>query len=64
LIVPSKNIDLLVLNRAYDRTLAFDPGHIESSLLPSSIGTTILTGHRDTHFRFLKESTREDELVI
>ena len=64
LTVPSKNIDLLVLNSAYDRTLAFGPGHVESSVLPSSVGTTILTGHRDTHFRFLKELTREDELVI
>ena len=33
-------------------------------MLPDSLGTTILTGHRDTHFRFLKELTREDELVI
>ncbi len=64
LTVPSKNIDLLVLNGAYDRTLAFGPGHVESSVLPSSVGTTILTSHRNTHFRFLKELTREDELVI
>jgi LPXTG-site transpeptidase (sortase) family protein len=64
LTVPSKNIDLLVLNGAYHRTLAFGPGYAESSALPSSVGTTILTGHRDTHFRFLKELTREDELVI
>jgi LPXTG-site transpeptidase (sortase) family protein len=64
LTVPSKNIDLLVLNGAYDRTLAFGPGHVESSVLPGSVGTTILTGHRDTHLRFLKELTREDELVI
>jgi sortase (surface protein transpeptidase) len=52
------------LNGAYDRTLAFGPGHVESSVLPGSVGTMILTGHRDTHFRFLKELTREDELVI
>ncbi|MDH4087820.1 MAG: class D sortase, partial [Nitrospira sp.] len=64
LIVPSKKIDLIALNGAYGRTLAFGPGHVESSLLPSSVSTTILTGHRDTHFRFLKELTREDELVI
>ncbi len=53
-----------MLNGAYNRTLAFGPGHVESSVLPSSVGTTILTGHRNTHFRFLKELTREDELVI
>ena len=62
--VPSKKIDLIVLNGAYGRSLAFGHGHVESSVLPDSLGTTILTGHRDTHFRFLKELTREDELVI
>ncbi|TKB90277.1 MAG: class D sortase [Nitrospira sp.] len=64
LIVTSKRIDLVLLNGAYSRALAFGPGHVESSLLPSSGGTTILTGHCNTHFRFLNESTREDELVI
>ncbi|MDP1769578.1 MAG: class GN sortase [Nitrospirota bacterium] len=54
LTVPSKDIDLIVLNGAYGRTLAFGPGHLESSAAPGSIGTTILTGHRDTHFRFLE----------
>ena len=52
------------LNGAYDRTLAFGSGHVESSVLRGSVGTMILTGHRDTHFRFLEELTREDELVI
>jgi sortase A len=64
LIVSSKNTDLLVLNGAYDRTLAFGPGHVESSALPGSVGTTILTGHRDTHFSFLKQLHRQDEIVI
>ena len=64
LMVPSKNIDLIVLNGAYGRTLAFGPGYAESSALPGSVGTTILTGHRDTHFSFLKRLTRQDEIVI
>jgi len=64
LIVPSKNIDLIVLNGAYGRTLAFGPGYAESSAWPGSSGTTILTGHRDTHFRFLRDVKQGDELVI
>jgi sortase A len=64
LIVPSKKINLIVLNGAYSLTLAFGPGHVESNVLPSSLGTTILTSHRNTRFRFLKELTREDELMI
>ncbi len=64
LTVPSKKIDLIVLNGAYGRTLAFGPGYAEFSALPGSVGTTILTGHRDTHFSFLGRLNQKDELVI
>jgi sortase A len=64
LTVPSMHIDLIVLNGAYGRTLAFGPGYSESSAFPGSPGTTILTGHRDTHFRFLRRLKRQDEIVI
>jgi sortase A len=62
--VPSMDIDVIVLNGAYGRTLAFGPGYAESSAFPGSPGTTILTGHRDTHFRFLSRLKRHDEIVI
>ncbi|NOT97038.1 MAG: class GN sortase [Nitrospira sp.] len=64
LTVPSKDIDLIVLNGAYGRTLAFGPGYLESSASPGSRGTTILTGHRDTHFRFLQRLKAGDELLL
>ena len=64
LTVPSKDIDLIVLNGAYGRTLAFGPGYLESSALPGSRGTTILTGHRDTHFRFLQRLKAGDEVLL
>lgn len=34
LIVPSKKIDLVLLNGSYGRTLAFGPDHVQSSVLP------------------------------
>jgi sortase A len=64
LTVPSKDIDLIVLNGAYGRTLAFGPGYLESSAPPGARGTTILTGHRDTHFRFLQRLKGGDELLL
>ena len=54
LMLPSRHIDLIVLQGAYGRTLAFGPGFVESSTAPGLPGTTILTGHRDTHFAFLE----------
>jgi sortase A len=62
--VPSQGIDVIVLNGAYGRTLAFGPGYAESSSFPGSPGTTILTGHRDTHFEFLKWLKQDDEIVV
>lgn len=64
LTVPSQHVDLIVLNGAYGRMLAFGPGYAESSAFPGSPGTTILTGHRDTHFKFLKQLKSGDEIVI
>jgi len=62
--VPSKGIDLIVLNGAYGRTLAFGTGYAESSSFPGSTGTTVLTGHRDTHFEFLKHLKRDNEIML
>ena len=64
LLVPRLGIDQIVLEGAYGRTLAFGPGHAESSSLPGSSGFTILTGHRDTHFKFLQSLNPKDELMI
>lgn len=54
LLVPSQHIDQIVLEGAYGRTLAFGPGHVESADQIGASGAIILTGHRDTHFRFLQ----------
>lgn len=64
LIVPSQNIDQIVLEGAYGRTLAFGPGHAESSGGVGNPGTAILTGHRDTHFRFLQRLKEGDEILL
>lgn len=64
LMAPSMHVDLIVLNGSYGRTMAFGPGYAEASAFPGSPGTTVLTGHRDTHFRFLKRLKRQDEIII
>ena len=64
LIVPSQHIDQIVLEGAYGRTLAFGPGHVESAGPIGASGTVILTGHRDTHFRFLQRLERNDVIEL
>jgi len=46
------------------RTLAFGPGHAAASAVPGEAGTAIVTGHRDTHFRFLERVKPGDEVVV
>lgn len=53
--VDALGVDQIVLAGASGRTLAFGPGHLPASALPGENGTVILAGHRDTHFRFLRE---------
>jgi sortase A len=62
--VPGQGIDLLVLEGANGRTLAWGPGHVEGTAAPGDPGNAIVTGHRDTHFRFLRDVKRGDPLVV
>ena len=57
-------IDLIVLANASGRTLAFGPAYLSSSTQPGGKGTTILTGHRDTHFAFLPRLQPTDEVLM
>jgi len=51
----SGEVDLIVLAGGSGRTLAFGPGHLSASVMPGEPGNTVIAGHRDTHFRFLKD---------
>jgi sortase A len=62
--VPGHGVDLIVLAGVSGRTLAFGPGHAAESSAPGGGGTVIVTGHRDTHFRFLARLQRGDEIVL
>ena len=61
---PAHGVDLIVLAGVSGRTLAFGPGHAAASAAPGEPGTAIVTGHRDTHFRFLERVKPGDEVVV
>jgi len=61
---PGHGEDLIVLADASGRSLAFGPGLAPASVPPGAAGTTIISGHRDTHFRFLERVRPGDELVL
>lgn len=57
-------VDLIVLEGDSGRTLAFGPGHTPASARLGDAGTSVVSGHRDTHFRFLQRLETGDELVL
>lgn len=64
LTAPAHGVDLLVLEGASGRTLAWGPAHVAGTAQPGARGNAIVTGHRDTHFAFLRELRGGDVLVI
>lgn len=64
LVVPSLGIDQVILEGAYSRTLAFGPGHVESTGPLERSGNFILAGHRDTHYRFLEKLQAGETILL
>jgi sortase A len=61
--VIDRDIDLYVLADASGRSLAFGPGYVSGSA-PIGAGNTVIAGHRDTHFAFLRDLQPGDDLEI
>ena len=61
---PDGTRPLVVLAGASGRTLAFGPGHMAGSADPGEVGNVVIAGHRDTHFRALRELADGDELLL
>ena len=61
---PRYGIDEIVLAGASGSALAFAPGHIDGTALPGRCGNCVLSGHRDTHFRFLERVQPGDALEL
>jgi sortase A len=55
---------LLVLEGSSGRNLAFGPVHDPASVLPGELGNSVIEGHRDTHFRVLKDLALGDQVHI
>jgi sortase A len=64
LIVPKLDISQIVLAGDSGEALAFGPGHSFASALPDEHGTVMISGHRDTHFRFLQRLKQGERLIL
>jgi sortase A len=64
LYLPDSGTGLMVLAGSSPRNLAFGPGYVEGTSYPGSIGNTVIVGHRDTHFKELKDLSIGQPLII
>ncbi len=64
MIIPSQNTSYILLAGDSGRTLAFGPGHHYGSVLPGEPGNSLISAHRDTHFRSLQFLKKGDELAL
>jgi len=62
--VPRLNIVQYVMRDASGESLAFGPGHLANSALPASKGHSMIAGHRDSHFEFIKKLAIGDIVIV
>lgn len=61
---PRQQQSLIVLAGANGRTLAFGPALVNEADYTTTSGTIVISGHRDTHFRFLEQLWKGDVLTL
>jgi len=64
LTAPRSGEDVYVLAGANGRAIAFGPGHMHGTPLPGAAGNSVIGGHRDTHFAFLRELKVGDDITV
>ena len=64
LIIPRLDAQLYVMEGDGERELRRGPGHMSGTAMPGSRGNCVIAGHRDTHFRILKDIHKGDDIVL
>ena len=62
--VPRLRASTIALAGGSGQALAFGPGHLDRSAEPGEPGTAVYVAHRDTHFAFLGELRKGDEIRV
>ncbi len=62
--VPARGVELYVYAGTGRESLARGPGHFDTTPLPGEPGVSILAGHRETHFAFLRHLATGDMIEV
>jgi sortase A len=64
LTIPRLHTELYVVEGDGASELRRGPGHVTGTVMPGQPGNCIIAGHRDTHFRVLKDIRSGDQIVL
>lgn len=64
LVVPKYDIEQIILSGDSGSSLAFGPGVSLAGAAPNTPGITLISGHRDTHFSFIKDLKINDTIHL
>lgn len=64
LLIPRLRSDWFFFEGTGSDELRLGPGHLAGTVLPGVRGNCVIAGHRDTHFRVLKDIRPGDEILI
>ncbi|HKD05234.1 MAG TPA: class D sortase [Bryobacteraceae bacterium] len=62
--IPRLDATFYVVEGTDAESLKRGPGHLEGSAMPGQSGNCVIAGHRDTHFRVLKDIRAGDEVLL
>lgn len=62
--IPRLKMSVVVFEGSDDGVLKKGPGHIEETAYPGELGNVAIAGHRDTHFRPLRDIESGDEIIL
>jgi sortase A len=62
--VPRLEVSAIALKSGSGQAMAFGPGHLDGTARPGERGTAVFAAHRDTHFAFLGDLQRGDEIKV
>lgn len=62
--IPSRDVDVIVLQGDSGRSLAFAPGMAAGSAAPGQPGTTLISAHRDTHFKNIADIQPGEQIEL
>jgi sortase A len=62
--IPRLGAELFVVEGDGAKDLRRGPGHLTGTAMPGAAGNCVIAGHRDTHFRVLKDIREDDDIVL